>query len=352
MDELPGTVITIRSAQELGLLNRLPAATTTVYIFNVGRCQLPLLPAHVTHLYLHRVNLVGRVALTEGLEALHLDQVSSEVSLLTWTFPSTLLSTTISTSDPVKVVDWDHPTDLRSVTSPRLHLAHVRRGLRFLLPEALDELEISDLLDLDLELPPHLRVLELTRLARLPKVTLEPFALQGVYPSVKQMAVTSCWLHIDISRLCPELEELALENYVPPTASVLELDQLQELTIRGPTSSEKLVASCPRLTKLTVGMRLEEEAYFDHPDSTLGETLTTLVVENVRVFPTIAGEWQRLESLTVINSPTVELPYIRWLEELTVDQPLMANGVMVETIDEYKTAWNVGKPPKRVPIQY
>ena len=328
----------IRQEEDLTQLTRLPEDVTEVTITGLfdrfNRVRLPLLPAHVTKLTLRSLVLEEPIVFAEGLQELSMTEVKSERSMREWHFPRSLQQFTMR--------QFNGEFDLRTVTAVSITLQHMREAAKVLLPESLDELKISrsQLAAITkIEVPPHLRSLTLD------------YTLGGsngltwrVNPSVKELTISGYpdRVALPIGETWPNVECLVLDNYFPTVMPSLELDHLGELTLMGRLSENKLSIQAPRLETLIVsGNRGYGDADLSDPANGLGETIVTMVLDSVTAFPA-AYDWERLESLTVRGSE-IELPQIRWLEELTVDRPLMTNGYYVGNIDEYKQAWGASR---------
>jgi len=145
----------------------------------------------------------------------------------------------------------------------------------------------------------------------------------------------------------PRVESLYLGNVLAPILPSFKLKHLRQLTLNQSSTRDPVVIDAPELEVLRIinGDYLSQQIEIS-ADSWIGDSLVELTLERVRKFPPIE-DWNRLESLTV-RGAEIELPRIQWLRELNLDQPLLTNGQMVKTIDEYKQAWKATGRAKRV----
>jgi len=323
--------ISIRSIANMGRLNDIDPSITEVSFRGIqDAIEFPRLPAHVTTISMYYVNIRGPVVFSEGLQLLHFSNIISEVPLLHWQFPSTLRQ--------ISVTGWnDGDLDLRSATAPSIRCQNAIRGGSLLLPEGLDDLRIVSSEKVDF--PPYLRELFLGGTGGL---------MTEILPSVKALTINDRSTIVSLETQFPNLEVLNYANYTEESLGDIEMDSLRELKIIYPLQGifydairPKMIL--PRLEKLTlVSDGRRREISFDNPDSTLGDTVQTLILDNAPSFPKIAGEWERLESLNlIVTRSDFKIPFIRWLEELIVNRPVITNGYEVSNIDEYKRAWGI-----------
>jgi len=332
----------------------------SVVRLGIDNCQvpglrLPQLPAHIKALSLYKVRVEAPLCLTEGLEQLKLQMVSSEAPLTEWTFPDSLVHLTARS--------WiGDVLDLRTVTAPAITLIG-RQKHQLLLPQQLDELTINGghrrstvivafpatAADAELYEDDDLEVIMLSALLRtLHLVNVEGVDSEGNLQTteIEHVTVSRCRGEIDFVKLFPRLETLRLDGFRPTVFSSLRLERLIALTLEYCTSPTEVVIDAPALEQLTVSnVGINDNEVRVSSESTLGETLTSLSLKRVKVFP-LDQDWQRLEKLALAEV-TFPLPFVQWLQELDLDQPLMANGVPVETIDEYKRAWGFRSKAKR-----
>ena len=329
------TTLSIHRPGEMPRLYQIADTVTGVRIINGGRItslHLPPLPPQVKTLIIENHRVEEPLRFEEGLETLELRNITVVGSMANWIFPASL--------QRIKIGNWNQDLDLRTVTAPTITL--FRSGgasYQVRLPEALDDLVINGRSALGgVQFPPYLRKLSLGATSNLP-------GLSQVSPSVIDLSLNSSMIAFDFDLAFPELEVLKLRDYAPVGVASLRLSRLRELTLAANIGDRPLVIDCPELESLLVAGTAWAEPDLSAPGSSFGQTLTRLELKLVSKFPA-AREWERLTSLAVSNSE-VELPFIRWLDELVTDRPLLTNGVMVETLDEYKQAWGFTKTAKR-----
>ena len=326
-----GTVLRLHAAQTVDQIDELTDMPDTVRVVtittNTEGIYLPRLPAHVEVLELYDVRLLGLVTLGEGLRLLRMSDVTGEVSMAQWSFPASL--------EELHVSSWlAEPLDLRASTADQIFLPGLKASSEVLFPDVVEELTLAGRGDYVLaELPRYLR-----------NLTLGPFGGgldygRGEHRSVKRLCLNREDELPAFRALFPELKELYLSEFRNKTLVELDAPTIQALTVEGYEGSASLRVIAPELETLS----LIGDASFDRL-GTLGETVTTLNLKMVDAFPE-ADNWDRLHSITIENS-RVELPYIRWLDELEIDWLVRTNGVQVSSLEDYQAAWDVRPPAK------
>jgi len=333
--ELDGT----ETATELAELEHMPTSVKQVSInAKFRRMRLPRFKAHVKIISLYDdATLEGPVIFHEGLEILRMSNVSTETPMAYWSFPASLIR--------LDAYKWtEQPLDLRACTADQISLVDFGPGDEVLLPDVLDQLEIGGeggwLIP---RLPPNLRTLLLSD---------SDYSFQyraEANPSVETLimggnqALPSTW------DIFPNLAELELSEY--RGLRRLDLPTVQKLTLSDWKGRTVLRVIAPELETLVITHRkIRRVPTFDDVLVTLGQTVVALELKEVRGFPEI-DNWDRLSSVTITRCE-LELPYIQWLEELILDRPVQTNGVMIETIDEYKAAWGFRSKAKRAARMY
>lgn len=339
-----GRRINVEDLAQCDLLEEIPESVRYVGLSRVDIRELPPLPAHVTNLSLYGVTITRPAVLHEGLKYLNLVDVQNETSYLKWSFPSTLLSLTVRHNE-LNDEDsaGDIKIDLRGVTSTEIKLSSIYDHVDIRLPEGLEELAIDQCVFRDsFELPPHLRKLSVWNIE-------DAQFLRGTNPQVTDLTIGRIEEAFDISYSFPSLKCLRFDGYRSPSMGKLRLPDLEDLFIVGHVPTDNFRVDCPKLEKLFIEVSHEGPSPYDSPDSTLGDTVKELSLTCVESFPTIANEWERLEYLSTTES-IVEIPYIRWLTELVLDEAQVTNGAFVWDIDDYKKAWGFTarrKPARR-----
>ena len=356
-----GLSLFITGEGEVNELQDMPSSVARIIIQNCTRPQfrIPTLPAHVKELGLVGVQIRAPLILAEGLEVLTMSRVDTDVPLTHWIFPASLKMT--------KIAYWGELIlDLRAVTSPAITLWDLRHdGDRLLLPESLASLVVEStvidsiklffpdrLEDVPVQargaIPQHRAIFLPPYLEAISLVGISDLGLAGKSRTTKLKDVSIRQMHNtpDLVRFFPRLESLYLGNVAPRAFPSLKLEHLRQLTLNQSSTRDPIVIDAPELETLHIisgdypsqRVKISEE-------SSIGGTLVELTLEHVQEFPPIE-DWNRLEVLTVTDSE-IELPKIQWLRELEVDKPLLANGIRVNDLDEYKQAWGATGRAKR-----
>lgn len=161
----------------------------------------------------------------------------------------------------------------------------------------------------------------------------------AVRPDVRNLTVRDTKLPLNL--MFPNLEKLTVRN-VFQGRLVLELPKLRTLEVIDCSIRDPIVLDTPKLKHLTIIKSSPEDNMDFSANPSLGSTLVTLVMESVQDFP-VETTWERLESVTAIQSE-LELPYIEHLAELSADMNLTTNGYSVDSLEEYKAAWESERP--------
>jgi len=324
-------VLIITGADRLARLANIPELVTEIQIKHTGRMvRLPNFSVRIERLSLIDVILDPKTRLHEGLKRLSITQGHEEDGLMIgWTFPSTLEEMIVYTRSPV--------VDLRAVTAPKITISESGHESRVLYPEALDRLILFAEDHTVREFPPYLRKLSLY-------LDTEGSLGDAVYPSVKEMLLSGEHEPLAFDRMFPNVEKLVVEAVFGKQLTI-KSKSLRTMSIDSTSVQEPIILDTPGLESLTITSAYPEDKADLSLNTDLGKSLVSLTLESVLAFP-VETEWNRLESITLIDSD-VELPYIRWLEELKTDMPVMTNDQEVETIDEYKAAWGFTSKAKR-----
>lgn len=309
-DDLPALLAESDDTKSIDILGRGKAVT------------LPLVPASVEAISLSCLNLVGPVAFAEGLVELYVNNVTTETPLSEWQWPETLEYLSISTS-------LESPMDLSSLRVDTLFILFRRQVPEvFLIPEKLRRLifAIAEMTVLP-PLPSDLRELSLTGDNKLRDcsaarsipievlVTDQALDLGKDFPHLRELAFVNC--SRQVSKISfTRLETLRFDNCTIPTTVEINAPKLRELSIE-------------RSPSITLS-------------GTFGETVTALTLSDSSTFPRV-DDWESLEVVAIEGRgwTPIDLPYIRWLRELTADRPMTTNGVSIKSIDEYRVAWGI-----------
>lgn len=307
------------------LMQPLPRDVTEVVIFDLfspfNRVVLPQFPSTVTKLTLRHVLLGGPVTLSDGLRELTLEAVETETPLDSWSYPGSLQHVIVKRSP--------HLSDLRAITAGTISVSTWGYRKLIQLPEALDELRLTNHLSggtIGITHSPHLRKLVLTGAA--------DRAGRSLTLVTRQL--------IPLEEYWPNLEVLVIDSPATVIARPLNIPRLRELTLKRANTRGPMAINCPMLESLTV----DDYDVMDlsNPDTTLGQTLTNLELVHRYAFPA-AREWKRLETLT-ITGPSIELPLIPKLRELNISSSMIANGYEVNSLSEYRQAWGLSTRSK------
>ena len=158
----------------------------------------------------------------------------------------------------------------------------------------------------------------------------------------------------------PRLEELVLvwadnmrDRGRPVATAPVVMTHLRKLTLVTGRNKMPIIIECPELETLEVVASCEQDI-LARVISDLGKTLVSLTLDNCHHFPPRV-DWERLSSLRMTHSADrgwvyrkpADLPFIRWLYELTLDRFHETNGIKVSNLEEYRVAWGMKGPAKQ-----
>lgn len=318
---------------------------TEVIIRNCAISRL-LLPPQVKTLRLVLVHVSGSIVMSSALEELTIVCVTTERPVTEWVFFKPLKRMIVKDSD------------LPRVDCAVIELQSFSRGTRGpSLPESLEELIIDGChcmgglsLGLPAEdtslpddtycyvtLPPNLRVLSLNHVSNL--ITMDHPTLAQI-EELTMNHVFEC-SSLDLITLFPAVVKLRIEDVFFRQDLSLKLPHLRELIINRCRARKIMKIDTIGLEHLTIDNSAFESILVSTMETgAIGQSLKSLTLTRVDSFPE-AEEWERLEAVAITKSK-VEVPFIRWLSELTLDEAIITtNGGLVESIDQYRYAWNL-----------
>ena len=322
--------LNVQGIDNLPLLRNLDPRVTHVSIYDTrpNVIQSARLPSHVTQLFLENVALSGPVAFTEGLRYLHLEKVKSKVPIGEWQLPASLETIFI---EKCKFTTIDLS---RSQIKELVLLKQRTDSDKISLPESL----------IHLDLRMHWR-----QMLPLIPAGLKEFVLTGRVPindfsPVKAAKITS----LTIDRAVPFYEyfpDLVRLRYIGNRQEPCEIS-LTHLTYLcfGGMITEPIELNVPNL----------EEISFEYTGrvplrGNFADEVRTMTLKGATPFPD-EQEWPSLEELILENTwekSVADLPRLPWLRWLTLDTPVLTNGVMVSNLREYKEAWGTTRRVKR-----